>query len=264
MLRPLVLVPMLALAGLAGASPSRQAAPPAAPGQAAPPSQNYDSTASDPAATGFLTGVVDKRLYSIEAAGATKLFATVHAAWDGRADVPPPVDFETACDYAAGSVTSRPTAAVPDAVKPLLPSLYALAHSVFAFNPSRADGSFILSTAQEDELTRIDFKPRSSLSTEKSHSEWYRRDGTPVKRKFETMTATGAVAVREVVPEFTEADGRLLLKSMKAADPKVRLSIDFEYEKVDGGFRALKRLVQTTDDVRVVLDFKVKIEVAQK
>lgn len=256
MARPLVLVPLLALAG---APPVRQAAP--AP--AAPQAQSYDRTASDPAAIGFLTGVVDKRLYSIEAAGATKLVATVRAAWDGRADVPPPIDFETSCDYAAGSVASRPLEPPPDSLLPLLPSLYALAHSVFAFLPSRADGSFIVTTAQEGELTRIDYKPRSALSTDRGRSDWYKRDGTPVRRKYESLTASGAVAIREVVPELLEADGRLLFKAMKAADPKVRLSIEFEYEKVDG-FRVLKRLIQTMDDLHVVLDFKVKIEVAPK
>lgn len=257
MARPLVLLPFLALAG---APPGRQEAPPA---QAAPPAPSYDATASDPAATGFLTGVVDKRLYSVEAGGATKLVATVHAAWDGRPDVPPPIDFEVACDYAAGSVTSRPLAPPPDAVKALLPSLYSLAHTVFAFRPSRSDGSFIVTTAQEGELTRLDYKPRSAVSNDRGRSEWYKADGTPVRRRYESLTASGTVALREVVPEFTEADGRLLFKSMKAADPKVRLALDFEYEKVDG-FRVLKRLVQTMDDLHLALDFKVKLEVAPK
>jgi hypothetical protein len=242
------------------APPARQAAPAAPAAQAAPA---FDKTPSDPAAIGFVTGVVDKKLYSLEAAGATKLVATVHAAWEGRPDAPPPLDFEVACDYLGGSITSRPLATPAEAVKPLLAPIYALGHTVFAFLPSRAGGSFVLTTAQEDELTRIDYRPRNSASNEKGHSEWHKRDGTPVRRKFESMTAQGTVAVREVVPEYTEADGRLLLKSMRAADPKVRLSLEFEYAKVDG-FRVLKRLVQTTDDVRIVLDFKVKIEAAPK
>lgn len=255
MVRSLVLVPLL---GFAGTPPPQQAAPPAPA-----PTPTYDTTPSDPAATGFLSGVVDRRLYSLEAAGATKIVATIHAAWEGRADVPPPIDFETTCDYATGAVSTRPLAEPSEAAKALLPSLYALGHSVFAFRPSRADGSFIITMTQEGDLTRIDYKPRASNSNEKGHAEWHQKDGTPVRRKFETLSATGATAVREVLPEFTEVDGRLMVKSMKAADPKVRLSMEFEYEKVDG-FRALKRLVQTMDDLRIVLDFKVKIEVAPK
>jgi hypothetical protein len=245
---------LLALA----ATLSGQQTPPAAP--AAPA---YDRAPSDPAALGFLTGVVDRRLYSLEAAGATKVSATVHAAWEGRTDAPPPLDFEVACDVASGSVTSRPLAAPADSVKPLLPALYALGHTCFELLPSRANGTFVLAIAQEGELTRIDYKPRSPATSEKSHSEWHKKDGTPVRRKFETLTAQGTVAIQEVVPEFTEADGRLLLKEMKAADPKVHLSMQFEYAKVDG-YRVLKRLVQTMDDVKIVLDFKVKVEAAPK
>ena len=91
---PFLPLPLLALA--AAFAPPQDA-------PAAKPSAEYDKTPSDPAAAGFLTNQVDARVYTLEAAGAGKLVATVHAAFDGRAGRAGPFDFEITCDYLTGA-----------------------------------------------------------------------------------------------------------------------------------------------------------------
>jgi hypothetical protein len=90
------------------------------------------------------------------------------------------------------------------------------------------------------ELVRLDFKPRAALSGERAHQEWFKKDGTPLRRKVNITGADGKPLALEVESEYKEADGRLLLAAQKPVDSRVRFSMEFEYEKLDG-FRVLKR-----------------------
>ena len=250
----LLALPLLALA-------AAFAPPQDAPG--ARPSSEYDKTPSDPAAAGFLTNQVDARVYTLEAAGAGKLVTTVHAAFDGRADAPAPFDFEITCDYLTGAVTTRPLANPAEAMKPLVGMLYGYGQAVIAMLPSRQTGAYVVTLANEGELVRLDFKPRAVLSGERAHQEWFKKDGTPVRRKVNLTGVDGKPLVLEVESEYKEADGRLLLAAQKPVDSRVRFSMEFEYEKLDG-FRVLKRIVQKTEEIRLVVEFKTKIEAAPK
>jgi hypothetical protein len=249
---PLLLSSLLALAFAAP-----QDAPPAKP------AAEYDKTPNDPAASGFLSNQVDAKVYSLEAAGAAKLVTTVHAAWDGRPDAPPPFDFEIACDYQTGAVTTRPLANPAESVKPLVGMLYGYGQAVIAMLPSRQAGAYVVNYAKDGELIRLDFKPRNPASNERTHQEWFKKDGTPVRRKVDVNGADGKPLSFEVESDYKEADGRLLLATQKPVDPKVRFAMEFEYEKVDG-FRVLKRITQKTEEIRLVIDFKTKVEAASK
>jgi len=148
-------------------------------------------------------------------------------------------------------------------MKPLVGMLYGCGQAVIAMLPSRQTGAYVVTLANEGELVRLDFKPRAVLSGERAHQEWFKKDGTPVRRKVNLTGVDGKPLVLEVESEYKEADGRLLLAAQKPIDSRVRFSMEFEYEKLDG-FRVLKRIVQKTEEIRLVVEFKTKIEAAPK
>src|SRR5262249_35008854 len=146
-------------------------------------------------------------------------------------------------------------------VKPLVERLYVYGQAVIAALPSRQAGAYVVTLAHEGEPGRPDFQPRAAAATERRHQGWFKKDGTPGRRKMDIAGADGKSVALEVESEFKEADGRLLLAAQRPVDPKVRFSMEYEYERLDG-FRVLKRIVQKTDEIRLVVEFKSKIEAA--
>jgi hypothetical protein len=249
------------LAALSISSPEPQTAPPA------PARQDAAASEVDAAALGFLTTVVDKRVYSLEGAGAAKLTGTARVRLELLRRDPElrSTEFDLAlrCDYASGEVAIQP-ASKPDEIQTrILPVAMSAAQNAFSFLPSRSASPWKVTFAQDVELVRLDYRARQAKAQDGAgFSEWHRADGTPVRRRVRSFRPVGEAAEpieQEVLPSFVERKGRLLLSELKPRDPQSRFSWSFEYEEKDGFF-VLKKLVQADEGFRLTLEFTVAVE----
>lgn len=257
MLRVALAASILALAPLTAAPPLRaQGQPPA----------GIDPTASDPVAVGFLTTVVDARVYSLESAGAARMKSRVAAILevnDPRAKVESTrIDLDVAFDYATGAASVTPVAKPAPGQQNVLTWATAAAQNAFSVKPSRMAVQWRVAYQQEGEQVRLDYLPRTTNMIE-SFSEWHKADGTPLKRRMAQRVPKEGVLVtvqQEMVLDYEEVDRKLLLKELKPVEAEgAQFAYRFEYADVDG-FHVLKKLVQENVAWRLTLDFDTKVE----
>jgi len=248
-------------AALTGLLAAQGTPPAAAPARPVPPP-------SDAAALGFLRSVVDKRLYSLEAAGAARVRGTAQVTFDvlarGSAVKSTALELQLLCDYATGQTSAVPAAPPTESQSAILPYAVAAAQRGFSWLPSREAELWTATFASDGELLRLDYRP--APGTAGAHAslwtEWHRSDGTPVRRRVSSLRPIGEATepiVQEIVPAFTERKGRLLLTDLKPGDPEGRFSWSFEYEEKDG-FLVLKKLVQRNEGWRMTVQFSLAVE----
>ncbi len=250
------------LTGLAAA----QAAPPTPPSvpQARPDAPSTEP--SDPAAIGFLKTTVDHRVYSLESAGARKLTSIVKATFevtDRFTELKPTtVDLEVMYDFASGATKTGPRVPPSPEQQQILVLASAAAQNAFSPLPSRAARGWKVTFANEGEQVRLDYFPRNTQGVIESYSEWYKLDGTPLRRKVISRTPKDGALVtitQEIALAYDEAKQGLLLKELKPLAVEGQLSYTFEYELRDG-LQVLKRLIQQDAGWRLTLDFNTTVE----
>lgn len=259
---PLVLA---AFAAFAAALPAQ--APLAAQGQ---PAAAFDRTPSDAAAVGFLTSVVDPRVYSLESVGAVKLRSKVTATFEVtdplKKQPPTRVDLDLEFDYATGAARLEPKVAPRPEQAALVEQAKAGAQNAFSLKPSRLLATWRATFHQEGELVRLDYAPRTTGVIE-GFSEWHRLDGTPLKRRTTSYVPRDGVlasVTQEVALDHVEAGKRLLLAELRPIETDGRqFGYRFEYAERDG-LQLLRRLVQEGSGWRLTLEFDSVVERAQE
>ena len=234
--------------------------------QGAPAGASLDRTPSEPAAAGFLA-TVDQRVYSLEAAGAVAMRATIHATLEildkDEKLKPATLDVAVAYDYATGTPTRQIARKPSDDEKLAQQMAFIAADNAFLTKPSRAAIDWRVTFAEEKGAQapgpyRLDFHPRQQPSLVIDHyTEWYRADGTPLHRQtVSNRPNNGALELitQEVVPTYVEKKGKLLLTELAPVAADGALRYTFEYAEQDGFF-ILKRLVQENTGSRLTLEF---------
>jgi hypothetical protein len=242
-----------------------QVAPaPQTPAPAPAPAASAEKT-TDAAAIGFLKTVVDKRLYSLEGAGAARMTGSIHAKLEivaKNADVKPAeIDLAVRCEYATGQAALQPTTPPTPEQAQVAPFAISAAQNAFSFLPSRATKQWAITFAHDDKLVRLDYKLARQDPNAGSWSEWHAADGTPVRRQVSSVRPVNGASepiVQEIKPVFLEKKGLLLLSELKPGDAGGRFSWSFEYEEKDG-FQVLKKIVEENEGWRLTLDFKLDV-----
>ncbi len=237
---------------------------PALAAQTAPPAA---APHSDVASVGFLKSAVDRRLYSLEEAGALRLTGTAHATFEvivPESPVKPAVlDIALSCDYASGNCDVQPIGPLKPEQSAIQPFAVMAAQNAFSRLPSHAAADWVTTLARDGDLVRIDYKlPQTAASNPAGWSEWYKADGTPVRRRVVSFVPNEPALppiTQEIKPSYVESSGRLLLVALKPADSDGRFSYDFEYEEKQG-CRLLKRAVVQNVGWKLSLDFQLSVE----
>lgn len=233
-----------------------------------------DQTPSDPAATGFLTSVVDARVYSHESIGAARLTAKVKAQFvvTSALDQQQPttqLDFNLDFDYATGAFSLKPVQPGAAAHRDLLMAINNAARNALLLKPSRSADGWKVSLHQDGEQWRLDYLPRSpATGAIESFAEWFKQDGTPLRRRIVSRVPNGAqdfnTVTQEVAFDYEEVGKRLLLKELKPIEQLTgRFGMRMEYAERDG-VHLLTRFVQEEAGWRLTLEFDSKLERAAK
>ncbi len=258
------------LAPLQGAAPPS----PAVQAGATTPPPGFDTTPSDPAATGFLTAVVDGRVYSHEAAGAVRLTARVRAQFVVTAALQKEqpstqLEFDLSYDYATGAFALTPVDPTKSAHQALLMAIQQDARAALLLRPSRSAQGWKVSFHQDGADYRLDYLPRQTGSGMiDTFSEWFATDGTPRRRKVVSRVPNGNkdfnTVTQDVALVYEPAGKHVVLKELKPIEQLTgQFSIRMEYAERDG-LQLLTRHVKEEAGWRLTLDFDSKVELAAK
>lgn len=252
--------------------------PPQAPPAGGRPQAALDSEPSDAAAIGFLTTVVDQRVYSLESVGAARLTSKVKATFevtDPLSKRPSQsLELDVSFDYATGATTCKPSPPPADLNLEQQKQRYEVvvlassaAQNCFSLKPSRSANGWKVKFVQDGEAVRLDYSPRNPAGLVESFSEWLRLDGTPLRRRIVSRVPSNGVlttATQEIAFDYEEVEKRLLLKELRPIETATaRTGYRFEYLTREG-LHCLSKVVQEETGWRLTLDFNTKVELAAK
>jgi len=265
---------LAALACVLAPVPAAARPPPATQAGTQAPPPGFDTTPSDPAATGFLTAVVDGRVYSHEAAGAVRLTARVRAQFVVTAALQKEqpstqLEFDLSYEYATGTFSLTPVDSSKTAHHALLMAIQQDARAALLLRPSRSAQGWKVSFHQDGADYRLDYLPRQTGGGMiESFSEWFAPDGTPRRRKVVSRVPNGNKDFNSVTQDvalvYEPAGKRVVLKELKPIEQITgQFSIRMEYAERDG-LQLLTRHVKEEAGWRLTLDFDSKVELAAK
>ena len=246
------------LAGVIGAAPS---ALQEAGNEAAPPIQGTvpqrDETPSDPAAIGFLKGVVDQRMYTLTAAGGVSLSGTATVRLTPRENPPVRHVFSVVRNLHTGEgqliVDGQP-------LQPDHPYLVKVAETMLlcaSTQPSLVAEDYVVTLQREGKEVRLDFRPRiEGLGAR--FSQWFLRDGTWLREQRVVTEEDGVDRLLEVEYVVDEVGGYAVISRQLRTYRGARVTTELEYRE-RGGYLILHRMVQQTPTERLEIDYDLEV-----
>ncbi len=221
------------------------------------PSENLeqielDSTPSDPAAVGFLTGIVDRLVYSPENDGLVEFSALAKVRWIGPPPLPPNIDAPISIDFSKGTTrVNWPNHIQKEYWSALQEQVFALLH--LTMRHSREATQFIATLEHDGKELRVDYKPRSNQFQPRTC--WYREDGLPLRVRQESKNPlTGKVNVVDSEYEYAEIEGRKV--RTRRVDKCQGISGEWRYEyAAQNGYLLLCKVSALNSGVGMTIEY---------
>jgi len=202
-----------------------------------------DSTPSDPAALGFLSGYADERMLNLPAQGVVGVEGVARVLMTSAVGAQTRVTFTLGADFTTGRVMVQAVNPPPD----LLPQWAGVAQQaattlVEAQTPlSQLASAYVVTLSREEDLVRLRFRPRDTKNPYRL-SLWFQADGTLERREEQEILAAGEAPVDSVTRlTVEEGDGRTRIVRAEKSLGSLSCTTRYEYEK-QGGVLVLKKV----------------------